>query len=183
MATTIEAVAAAADVAVQTVYYVFGTKRNLLGAVLDAQIAGDLDTTPLVDRPWIDALAQAPDASSAVDILVESAVAIIARASPMYEVVRRAAADPEVGDLLAANRRARRADQRRLVEILSHSSQLPRGLDVDEFADVVYAVLNEEIYQLLIVDCGWDIQRFREWATSLLLQQLTTDDRPRRRSG
>ena len=106
MATTIEAVAAAADVAVQTVYYVFGTKRNLLGAVLDAQIAGDLDTTPLVDRPWIDALAQAPDASSAVGILVESAVAIIARASPMYEVVRRAAADPEVGDLLAANRRA-----------------------------------------------------------------------------
>ena len=69
------------------------------------------------------------------------------------------------------------------MEILSHSSQLPRGLDFDEFADVVYAVLNEEIYQLLIVDCGWDIQRFREWATALLLQQLTTDHRLRRTGG
>ena len=35
VATTIEAVADAAGVAVQTVYYVFGTKRNLLAAVLD----------------------------------------------------------------------------------------------------------------------------------------------------
>ena len=40
LATTIEDIAAEADVAVQTVYYVFGTKPKVLAAVLDASIAG-----------------------------------------------------------------------------------------------------------------------------------------------
>ncbi len=173
VATTIEAVADAAGVAVQTVYYVFGIKRNLLAAALDAHIAGDLDATPIVDRPWIDELAAAPDAASAIGILVDSAVAILARAAPMYEVVRRASADPEVGQLLAENRRARRADQRQLVEILERTGQLPAGGDLDQSADVVYALLNEEVFQLLTVDCGWETDRFRAWAKGLLLQQLT----------
>ncbi len=173
VATTIEAVADAAGVAVQTVYYVFGIKRNLLAAALDAHIAGDLDATPIVDRPWIDELAAAPDAASAIGILVDSAVAILARAAPMYEVVRRASADPEVGQLLAENRRARRADQRQLVEILERTGQLPAGGDLDQSADVVYALLNEEVFQLLTVDCGWETGRFRAWAKGLLLQQLT----------
>ena len=62
VATTIEAVADRAGVAVQTVYYVFGTKRNLLAAVLDASIAGDVETTPVLDRRWVDELAPTPDA-------------------------------------------------------------------------------------------------------------------------
>jgi AcrR family transcriptional regulator len=179
VATTVEAVAEAAGVAVQTVYYVFGTKQHLLAAALDAHIAGDLDATPIVDRPWIDELAAGPDAASAIEILVDSAVAILARAAPMYEVVRRAAADPEVGQLLTENRRARRTDQRQLVEILGATGQLPEGVDLDQSADVVYAILNEEVFQLLTVDCGWETARFRSWATGLLLQQLTAPPRAR----
>ncbi len=100
-------------------------------------------------------------------------MAILARAAPMYEVVRRAAADPEVGQLLAENRRARRANQRQLVQILGRTGQLPADRDLDWRADVVYAILNEEVFQLLTVDCGWELDRFRAWAKALLLHQLT----------
>src|SRR5437764_644034 len=48
--TTIEAVAAQADVAVETVYARFKNKRNLLGAYLDVAIVGDADAVPLLDR-------------------------------------------------------------------------------------------------------------------------------------
>src|SRR4029453_18878612 len=48
---TIEDVAEEAGVAVQTVYYVFGNKPQLLGAVLDPAIAGAVERVPTVGRP------------------------------------------------------------------------------------------------------------------------------------
>lgn len=171
-ATTIEAVAEEAGVAVQTVYYVFGTKPNLLAATLDATIAGDDEPIPVAERPWVERLAASPDPASAIALLVGAAVAILTRVAPIHEVVRQAATDPDVGALLADNRRRRRADQRRLVEELHRAGHLHPGLGVDTAADVVYGLMNEEVFQLLTVDCGWDVDRFRQWATALMLQQL-----------
>src|SRR4051794_8842384 len=79
---TIEDVAREAKVAVQTVYYVFGTKPKLLTAVLDASIAGDPSASPVLDRPWVDHLRAAPDARTAVTLLVDAAVEIVTRAAP-----------------------------------------------------------------------------------------------------
>ena len=49
-ATTITAIAGQADVAVQTVYAVFGTKRAVLSKLLALRVTGDHDATPLKDR-------------------------------------------------------------------------------------------------------------------------------------
>ena len=174
--TTIEAVADVAGVAPQTVYYVFGTKRNLLAAVLDASIAGDVEPVAVLERPWFDEFGTAGDPASAVERLVEASVAILARASPIYEVIRQAAADPDVGVLLQENRRRRRDDQRRLIEVLGRSGHLRPGLDVDTAADVFYGLLNEEVFLLLTGDCGWEVDRFRGWATSLMRHQLVAPD-------
>ena len=100
-------------------------------------------------------------------------MAIVARTSPIYEVVRRASSDPDVGTLLDDNRRRRRDDQRRLVEILWRAGHLHPDLDVDTAADVVYGLLNEEVFQLLTGDCEWSVERFQRWAISLTMQQLT----------
>ena len=174
LATTIEAIADAGGVAVQTVYYVFGTKRNVLAAVLDVTIAGDADPVPVLRQPWIERFAAAPDAAAAVDLLVEGTVGILERTSPVYDVVRRAAADPEVAALLDANRRDRRTDQRRLVELLAEAGHLRAGVDVDTAADVFYALVNEEVFQLLVVDCGWELDRFGTWLGRMLSEQLVT---------
>lgn len=176
VATTIEAVAEAAGVAVQTVYYVFGTKPHLLAAVLDAQIAGDVQPIPVLERPWIDALAAAPNGATAVELLIDGATAIVARSSPVYEVVRRASADPEVGALLDRNRSSRRVDQRRLIDLLARSGHLRADVSMETAADVFYAVMNEEVFQLLVADCGWDIARFRRWSTEVMTQQLVGSD-------
>jgi AcrR family transcriptional regulator len=175
LATTIEAVAERAGVAVQTVYYVFGTKRALLAAVLDASIAGDAEPVAVAERPWFDALATEPDAATAIEHLVAASITILARAAPVYEVVRRAAADADVGALLDHNRAGRRADQRRLTELLAAGGHLRPELDVDTAADIVYALVNEEVFQLLTVDCAWPLDRFRTWATDLMRHQLTGD--------
>jgi AcrR family transcriptional regulator len=172
VAATIEDVAERAGVAVQTVYYVFGTKPKLLSAVLDASIAGDVEPVPVLERPWVGGLREQHDVGSAMERLVDDSVTILSRTSPLYEVVRRAAADPEVNQLLQETRRRRRADQRALIEILSSARRLRPDLDVDTAADVFYGLINEEVFQLFVRDCGWDVERLKRWATSLMMQQL-----------
>jgi AcrR family transcriptional regulator len=169
--TTIEDIADAAGVAVQTVYYVFGTKLRVLAAVLDARIGGD-DPSPVVERDWVASLGATGGPADAIDALVAAAVDILSRAAPVYEVVRRAASDPEIGELLAANRQSRRADQRVLIQRLHETGAFAEDLDVEAAADSFYALVNEEVFQLLVVDCGWTTDRFRAWLADLVHTML-----------
>ena len=51
--TTVQAIADRADVAVQTVYAVFGNKRTILDAVVDVTIAGDDAEIAVNAREWM----------------------------------------------------------------------------------------------------------------------------------
>src|SRR5215475_11532935 len=54
VSTTMAAVAAEADVAVQTVYAVFGTKRAILAELLRVRTVGDTETAALTERDdWV----------------------------------------------------------------------------------------------------------------------------------
>jgi AcrR family transcriptional regulator len=170
--TAIDDVADRAGVAVQTVYYVFGTKPNLLAAVLDSTIGGDVEPVSVLERDWVDSLRAEQDATVAVTRLVDASVAILARTTPIYGVVREAAADADVAAMLHETRRRRRHDQLELIDILSRSGHLHPDVDRATAADVLYAVMNEEVFQLLTVDCGWDEEQVRTWMTNLMLQQL-----------
>ena len=61
-ATSMRAVAAAADVAVPTVELLFGTKPRLLTAVIDVAIAGDDEPVGVLDRDWAVRAREAPTA-------------------------------------------------------------------------------------------------------------------------
>ena len=94
-ATTIEAVAEAADVALPTLYRLFGSKRALLKAVLDTSFGGDDEPIAFGDRPeQQEALAEPP-------VLLVCSLAHICRlfmerSSEMFHVLSTAAqVDPE----------------------------------------------------------------------------------------
>src|SRR6202048_3214175 len=61
VATTIEAIAGEAGVAVPTVYLAFGTKRALLVELLDIEDVGDEEAVAVLERPWVDELRRDPD--------------------------------------------------------------------------------------------------------------------------
>ena len=61
VATTIQDIADEAEVAVQTVYAVFGNKRELLRQVLEAAVTGDAEQTPLMEHARVRVMAQEPD--------------------------------------------------------------------------------------------------------------------------
>src|SRR6266540_7187996 len=97
VATTIEAIAAEAGVAVPTVYLAFGTKRALLVELLDIAAVGDEEPVALLERPWVDEIRHDPDPESQLRRWVREGRHIAARVAALWEVARNAApADPDI---------------------------------------------------------------------------------------
>lgn len=173
LATTMESIAERAELAVQTVYHLFGGKPAVLAAVLDTSIVGDHESIPLARRQWFERLESLTEPVDAIAHLVAECVSVLERVAPVYAVVRHASADPDVGRLHDENRAGRRADHRRLVSILHRNGVVRATLDVDEAADRFYALVSEDVYLLLVVDCGWSVDRFRRWLIEAITAGLT----------
>lgn len=172
-ATTIESIAVEADVAVQTVYFVFGNKRALLSEVLDIAIAGDDAPVPLLERPWVAELRQEADPRQAVRLLVHQSSQIVGRQAPLAQALRGAAAvDPEIAGLLAVYQERRLATMTELLRPLAARGALAPDLDLTRAADLVYALSSHELYQLLVVDRGWSPTAWEVWLAELLIDQL-----------
>lgn len=167
-ATSVGAIAAAAGVSEQTVYYTFRTKRAVLLAALDRAIAGDDEPIPTLERQWVRAALDDPDPHGQIRRQVDGAGEILRRAAPLLDAVRNAAADPELADVWAANIEQRRAVQHVFAEALAAKAQLRTSTA----ADVAVAVLAPETYLLMVGRLGWSHDDWRAWAADCLIRTL-----------
>jgi hypothetical protein len=58
------------------------------------------------------------------------------------------------------------------VEVLHRHGHLRSDVDLDVAADTFYALVNEETYSMLTVDCGWTRGRFRQWLEQTVRRTL-----------
>ena len=172
-ATTIEAVAAEADVAVETVYARFKNKRNLLEAYLDVSIVGDAEPVALLDRPEAKALADATDQREQVRLAARIARGVLERNAAVHAVIRTAiAVCPELATLAEEDEARRKATQRAFVEMLSSRGPLRDGMSVADAVETLAALGNPDNYAYLTRRRGWTPARFEHWleeSLSLLL--------------
>jgi AcrR family transcriptional regulator len=160
LVTTMASIAAEAGVAVQSLYLRFGSKVAILSAVLDVAIVGDFEPVPLLEREWVGELAALQDGPAAVHLYVGETARILSRTQAIYAVVQAASAG-EAGELLADNKRQRHEGQRTIADLLGRKPGFAPGLTIDNAADVIYGLVSEDLYGLLVVDCGWSTE---EWA-------------------
>ncbi len=176
VATSVNAIAERADVAPETIYSTFGTKRALLGEVVDVAIAGDPDAPPVMDQAWVTELRTEPDIRRRLAILASNGAALLARRAAIDGVVSAAAAsDPEIAALRDVGKAQRLAGQRALLGMVIGSSRLRDGLDLDMAADTLYAIGSPETYRLLVIDRGWTTERFARWYAETLERLLLAD--------
>lgn len=162
--TTVEAIAARADVAPETVYATFRNKRTILSTVVDVSIAGDVDAGPVIEQAWVAELRDEPDPHRRAAILARQGTAILERRHAIDEVVGGAAAsDPEIAALRDRGKAQRRAGQLELLRMVIGDEALRPGLDLETAADILYATGSPETYRLLVIDRGWSSSRFEGW--------------------
>src|SRR5690348_7856131 len=119
-ATTIEAIAEAADTPLPTVYRLFGSKRALLAAVLDIAFGGDDQPIAFADRPAVRAAQAETDPVKMVNAFARIVREFMERSSAIQHVLATAAqVDPDAAGLLAEIRRQRHTGQSRIAAALA----------------------------------------------------------------
>ena len=172
--TTMAEVAERAGVAVQTVYFTFHTKGDLLSGAYDLAVLGVADPLPPDRQPWYLAAAEAPELSEAIRLIVVGVGEIERRATPLDIVVRAAAqADPDSAAVWQRHERLRHDGFRAmLVEVLLSKASLREHLDVEQATVILLMLLGSGIYQTLVLDYGWIHQAWVDWVTRAIEEQL-----------
>lgn len=170
VATTIQAIADEAGVAVQTVYAVCGNKRELLRRALESAVTGDAEPQPLPERPEFLAIAAEPGLrhSAAMDAFVKR---ISPRLAPIVKVVREAAAvDPEFASIATKITARRRQDMAAAAEVLAR----PDGLKMEreDVIGTLYVLYSPDVFTALTEDLEWSIERYERWLAEMLYRTV-----------
>lgn len=177
-ATPITAIADEADVAVQTIYAIFGNKRTILTEMLAAQVAGDDDSRPLVDRDDWQAMEHEADPRRQLALLARLATQIGSRMAAVYEMVSAAAAsDTEIASVYRRQRDSRYRDQRRVAERLAAQGALHEGLSAKRATDIIWAIANPTMYRALVGDRKWSVGEYERWLAEMLTDALLVEGR------
>ena len=172
-ATTVEAISALADVPPATLYRLFTSKLGVLRQLLDVSIAGDDQPVAVPDRPEVAPVLATDDPQALLRGAAGITTAINQRTNDVYGVlVGAAGSDPEAAALLADIREQRDQGQRQIVRALQRTHALRADVKTRDADDRVHALMSPEVYRLLVVERGWSPDRYREWLTSTLAQQL-----------
>ncbi len=179
-ATSVAAIAAAADVAEQTVYAAFGTKRAVLLDALDMAIAGDDRPIAVNDRDWMSDVWQAPDPASRLRAYAQAVRRIHDGAARMFRALELAvAADPELREAYEEAMRRRRTGVTGVVGPIGDAGQLAPGLTTGDAIDIVWSLNGHEVYSNLVDGCGWTPTRYAAWLGDTLVAVLLPSESDR----
>ena len=159
-------IANAAGSSVETIYAHFGSKPELLKQVLDVGVVGDDEPVALADRPEFTALSQGGpgDRAAAAARLVTG---IARRTAGVQRTLREAATgEPE----LAARLEEARERQRLNVQV-GGAMVAGRELSGAE-AEGLWAVLSQEVYELLTGSAGWSPEQYEQWVAGAITRLL-----------
>lgn len=170
---TMEAIAEAAGVAVNTVYASFGNKQAILSALIGVSLVGDDEPIPLLQRQGPRDVQQARDQHGQIELFAGQMAEIMGRVAPLFGVMRTAAkTEPEIAEMLHGILGERVEGLKVFVAALLSNGPLQEGLTLDDAAETVWALSSGEVYTLLVTDRGWSVDRYRQWLANALTRLL-----------
>ena len=172
--TTVDAVAADAQVSAATVYATFGSKRALLEAAVDQAIVGDSDELALADRPWVADLRTLDDPKERLRVLYAALREVYERTAAFDRVVEDAArTDPELASLLVEHRRRQYEDTERLRDAIV-DGRVFATLDERQDVEALWAIGGQSVYRLLTEGRGWAPETWEKLMCELTGRLLET---------
>jgi AcrR family transcriptional regulator len=165
-------VAAAAGVAVQTVYFTFHTKAELLQACYERGVLGEDDPLPPPRQPWWAEMMAATSAPETIRQFVAGNASIAARVAVLDDVVRSAAHEPDAVAVRARTEQLRREGYRDVVRHIAERFGLRDGVDVDTATDIALTLAGPAVYRTLMVDYRWPPDKYVDWISRTLAQAL-----------
>jgi AcrR family transcriptional regulator len=174
-------IAATAGVAVQTVYFTFHTKAELLKACFDHAVLGPERLPPTEQDFWAD-VAAARSGRDAIHAFVRGNTAILSRVAAVDEVAKAARHEPDAAAVVARSEQLRREGYGEAVTLLAERFGLRDGLDVVAATDLLLMFGSSATY-LTLRRYGWSEDEYATWLGETLARQLLARPGRPRRSG
>ena len=163
-------VAARAGVAVQTVYFTFHTKSELLKACFDRAVLGPERLPPLRQAFWSE-MTSARSGRTAIAAFVRGNTEILTRVAAIDEVAKAVPHEPEAAEVVTKSESLRREGYREVIATLADRFGLRDGLSIDRATDLLLMYGSSATY-LALRRYGWSDDDYRAWATDTLSRQL-----------
>jgi AcrR family transcriptional regulator len=174
-ATTMQAVADASGVAVQTVYYTFKTKARLLADVESFAVLGDRPSTQWREADWVGRLGDAATVDQLISAFVTIDTAMKARLAPFVMAVGPAL--PTDRDSVARREAGQREFFGFFLSRLAQLGSLRPGLTMRRALDILQVVNSLAAYIELTARRGWTSRQWRAWVTYTIDTQFLSRDR------
>ena len=160
-----------AGVSEETVYKAFGNKIALLRAIRDQALAG---VGPVHAERRSDRMqASENDPRQIIRGWGVLTMEVAPRVAPVLLLVRDAAAsDPELARLQAEMDAARLTRMTHNAQTLLKGRHLRRGITLDEAADVLWTYSSPELYEMLVIRRGWDVERYGRFIADSMIAAL-----------
>jgi AcrR family transcriptional regulator len=173
-ATTLAAIAADADVSVETVYKAFRNKAGVLKAVFDVAVAGDDEPVPLGERGFVADIEAEPVPAAKLAVYARHLAETMPRTAPIQLLVRATAPlDPDIDAVWRQMQHERLAGMTAFAAHLAESASLRNDVDADTARDVLWTYISVELYELLVIERTWTVDRYRDFVAAALTAALT----------
>jgi AcrR family transcriptional regulator len=176
--TSVAAIAAAAGVALKTVYAAFGTKAEVLRALWNLRMRGDADPVPLAQRDWFREVVDEPDPRRRLALVARNARLVRERTATLAEVVRHAApGDAEIGELWERfQRELYDLGMREIAKTLARDDVLVTNTTTA--TDLLWTLTHPDLYLLLVRERGWTPAAYELWLRNALCRELLVNPPP-----
>ena len=164
---TIEAVARQAEVSVQTVYAVFGSKTGILADLLNQTTFGP-DYEDIVRQTL-----EEQDSEIRLRGAARIARQIHDAQSAGFDLLRGAGVvAPELARLEQERERIRYERQEQMIVSLRAAKRLRPELNARTARDILWTLTGSDVYRMLVRERGWSSQRYQDWLADMLVRSL-----------
>jgi len=171
---TIEAIAAEAGVAAETIYAIFRNKRKILVNLMNISSPGGAEEgVPLLQRAGPQAVSREHDQSRQLQIFAEDVAENLERVALISEIMLMAARTEQ-----DVNKIMRRLNNQRLehmtfaVEQIAANGPFREEADEAYARDIVWTLTSPEVFLLLRRDRGWSKEKYAQWLANTLTMAL-----------
>ncbi len=165
--TTLVDIAEAAEVSPKTVTAIFGSKRAILAEIVNPEAFG----SPV--QELLDELRSTPGPARRLALVAQITRRAYEPRLLEHELLRTASGvAAELADLASEIEGRRRQRQSQLIGYLDKSGLLRQGLSLEEATDILWGLTGYDLYRMLVVERHWPLERYENWLTEVLIQQL-----------
>ena len=171
---TIEAIAAQAGVAPETIYAVFKNKGKILASLVNFLSASRAEErVPLLERIGPQAVAQERDQRRQLQLFAQVVANNLEGNASISEIILVAAkTDQDIEKIMQQFIKQRRQHMAVAVQQIAANGPFRDNMDEEYATDTVWTLASPEVFLLLTRDLGWPKDKYAQWLTETLIRVL-----------